>query len=78
MYNLTVEGEHEYFANGILVSNCDCMRYLAQYRPTWHPPPKPTAVGSPAYRALLAKRKKAKDRDSGSGSVMWGPRGGGM
>ena len=27
VYNITVEGEHEYFANGILVSNCDAIRY---------------------------------------------------
>lgn len=28
VYNLNVEGEHEYFANGILVSNCDAMDYV--------------------------------------------------
>lgn len=27
VYNLTVEGVHEYFANGILVANCDGLRY---------------------------------------------------
>lgn len=27
VYNLTVEDAHEYFANGVLVSNCDCARY---------------------------------------------------
>lgn len=27
VYNITVEEEHEYFANGILVSNCDVFRY---------------------------------------------------
>ena len=27
VYNLSVEGCHEYFANGILVSNCDSLRY---------------------------------------------------
>ncbi len=27
VYNLTVEGMHEYFANGILVHNCDAARY---------------------------------------------------
>lgn len=27
VYNLEVEGMHEYFANGILVSNCDALRY---------------------------------------------------
>jgi hypothetical protein len=30
VYNLTVEGEHEYFANGLLVSNCDCLIYARQ------------------------------------------------
>lgn len=28
VYNLTVSGQHEYFANGVLVSNCDTLRYL--------------------------------------------------
>lgn len=27
VYNLTVEDQHEYFANGVLVSNCDAVRY---------------------------------------------------
>jgi len=27
VYNLTVDGEHEYYANGVLVSNCDAARY---------------------------------------------------
>lgn len=28
VYNLTVEGTHEYFAEGVLVANCDAARYL--------------------------------------------------
>lgn len=28
VFNLTVEGEHEYYANGVLVHNCDATRYL--------------------------------------------------
>lgn len=27
VYNITVESDHEYFANGILSSNCDALRY---------------------------------------------------
>ncbi len=27
VYNLTVDQNHEYFANGVLVSNCDALRY---------------------------------------------------
>ena len=30
VYDLTVEKHHCYFANGVLVSNCDAFRYLAQ------------------------------------------------
>lgn len=31
VYDLTVEGEHVYFANGVLASNCDCLRYGVWY-----------------------------------------------
>lgn len=31
VYNITVEGEHEYYANGILVSNCDVLRYVVRH-----------------------------------------------
>ena len=30
VYNLTVEGEHEFFANGVLTHNCDCAAYAAR------------------------------------------------
>jgi len=41
VYNLTVEGKHEYFANGILVHNCaDAVAYACLSRP-WTPNPKP-------------------------------------
>ncbi len=30
VYNLQVEGKHEYFANGVLVHNCDTMAYILQ------------------------------------------------
>ena len=49
VYNLTVEGAHEYFANGILVHNCDAVSYaclevsgvgadrvMSQYDPARH------------------------------------------
>jgi hypothetical protein len=28
VYNLTVDGAHEFYANGVLVHNCDALRYL--------------------------------------------------
>lgn len=31
VYNLTVAGVHEYYANGVLVSNCDSLRYIVGY-----------------------------------------------
>ena len=30
VYNLTIEDAHEYFANGILVKNCDALRYALE------------------------------------------------
>jgi hypothetical protein len=33
VYNLTVQDCHEYYANGVLVSNCDALRYGAMSRP---------------------------------------------
>jgi hypothetical protein len=36
VYDLTVEGEHEFFANGIVVHNCmSAMRYVYQFRWPW-------------------------------------------
>lgn len=46
VYNITVEGEHVYFANGILTHNCDAMAWIGQMlallvRPREQkPPPK--------------------------------------
>lgn len=31
VYNLSVGGVHEYFADGVLVSNCDSLRYATKY-----------------------------------------------
>ena len=36
VYNLTVEGEHEYYANGMLVSNCDALRYAVRLHESYH------------------------------------------
>lgn len=32
VFNLTVKDCPEFFANGILVHNCDAMRYIARYK----------------------------------------------
>jgi hypothetical protein len=31
VYNLTVEGDHVYFANGQLVGNCDALSYIQDF-----------------------------------------------
>jgi hypothetical protein len=36
VYNLTVEDEHEFFANGVLVKNCDALRYAVMALRTGH------------------------------------------
>lgn len=33
VYNITVQGEHEYFADDVLVANCDALRYAASAIP---------------------------------------------
>jgi len=34
VYNITVEREHCYYANGVLSANCDCLRYIAMAHKT--------------------------------------------
>jgi len=34
VYNISVEGEPEYFANGVLVHNCESLRYGLMSRPS--------------------------------------------
>lgn len=42
VYNISVENEHEYFANDILVSNCDALRYGIYSR---EPNKRPVTIG---------------------------------
>jgi hypothetical protein len=51
VYNLSVSDAHEYFANGVLVSNCDALRYIIGYL---NPDkPKATMSRSPIARPGL-------------------------
>lgn len=67
VYNLTVDGAHEFFANGLLVSNCDCARYA--YASLTHFMSKSVATvpepGSPAAYALEAEKieQRLDDRE---------------
>ena len=61
VYNLTVEGAHEYYANGILVSNCDAIRYLTIARSTvrvLHPrPPRQVSAHELRGRVVSAQER---------------------
>jgi hypothetical protein len=59
VYNLTVEDEHEYFANGILVSNCDSFEYVLYRLVFW----------LPYFRDLL---KASPEKDTRSGKYIAG------
>lgn len=57
VFNLTVAEAHEYFANGVLVSNCDALRYGVMTRPRPTPPaPDTRARREPAVAAGLRSR----------------------
>lgn len=44
VYNLTVEGDHEYFAAGVLVHNCDALRYTIAFIDGMGQPPAMSAA----------------------------------
>jgi hypothetical protein len=46
VYGLAVDDQHEYFANGVLVSNCDTLRYGLMTRPSAAAPPPMTHYDS--------------------------------
>lgn len=58
VYNLTVERDHVYFANGILVGNCDALAYVSDIgsRPFSSQSDQPTSLAE----KLAAKRKGFK------------------
>lgn len=75
VYNITVEEHHEYFANGVLVSNCDALRYAVTSIP-WdftaitaaelNPAPKPEIKTNPLEQQILERREfvsSIKDSD---------------
>lgn len=80
VYNLTVDGEHEYFANGILVVNCDALLYAWRECYAWAEatrPPMQHVPGSPewvAAEALKAKQRaiaEANHRDRAETVRVW-------
>jgi len=58
VWNITVQGDHEFLANGILVHNCDSARYLvADYRPPFVPQRK-KMIDALSMSALLCKSNR--------------------
>ena len=49
-YNLTVDGEHEYIANGVVVHNCDAGLYAYRYLQHHLYRDKPKDTRSPAEK----------------------------
>ena len=68
VYNLTVADAHEYFANGVLVSNCDAALYAWRY--CWQflsekPAPAPTASEQEdQWEAEDEERERAKEEEA--------------
>lgn len=58
VFNLSVEGEHEYFANGVLVSNCDSLLYVWRGTSAYHNEPAP----SPASRLGTPEHWQEQER----------------
>lgn len=71
MYSLATS-DGTYFANGVLVSNCDCLRYLAMYNPKYIKPPVGQVRAGSVYAAF--QRKMQKKREQGGSKVWLGPR----
>lgn len=59
VFNLTVEDAHEYFANGILVANCDALRYCVMAIP-WNFEGIEDSVGIDAALANEARKLPEK------------------
>ncbi len=65
VFNLTVEPTHVYFAGGVLVSNCDPLRYVANY--VWrhdhsNEPAKPR-FNPNSYAAMLGFEETFEEED---------------
>lgn len=79
VYALTVADQHEYFANGVLVSNCDAGLY--GWRAALHflheLPEEKVERDSPAFTAALEKRfeelVETRDQEKATGRAWWEP-----
>jgi len=68
VYNLTVENSHQFYANGILVANCDAVRYLlsSQFRAAKEPlADEPLDKMEARKNKLIAELGKKRGADEG-------------
>lgn len=63
VYNLEVEGEHEYFANGILVHNCDTLSFLLSVKSLTVFEKSEVKKADTSYTAMWRARKGNKEFD---------------
>lgn len=72
VYNLSIEGVSEFYANGVLVSNCDALRYMLMSRPD-APIVKAKAqewqTMESSLQAEISSIKKPKEKDPFSGII---------
>lgn len=61
VYNLTVEGPHEYYAEGVLVGNCDALRYYVMGRPA--PAKDEPMIAYPPGTVGYLKRQALMERE---------------
>lgn len=63
VFGITVDGEHEFFANGILVSNCDAVLYAYMRALAWLEGPAPEvapALNTPEWYEWMTKKDRAE------------------
>ena len=61
VYNLTIANSHNYYANGILVSNCDCLKYLIMSRASKADMTVPIHIHPNSPRAKLNDMKRRRE-----------------
>lgn len=71
VYNLTVDDAHEYVASGVLVKNCDCLRYLCMYNKLkYQKPTGPVKGVSTAYESFKKVQDRIKKRERPKAGVL--------
>ena len=79
VYNLTVQTAHEYFANGLLVSNCDatlyafkkCWHYIEKIRKPQTPPGTEQWLREEAARLMERKREEVESSENEWAEPSW-------